>query len=531
MAVNEEIFLGSGASLTLVPEVDLYIKKTTATGIVSAITLHTDMSGTVLLVPNIYVGCTIDRYVLSGNVLTSSHTITSNTTSVINFTPATAATAADDYFIIRSYGAPCVGAKSGTTARLNADNWLGLVESASFPNVEQEMKQLNLQLGGSRNFSHQYKGIRTASGGNVALVANHGAWLYYALGACDNVVCTITNQAPASVWAAASANHVYIDSNNTVSGSQPQTISTHVNTGPIFYRTAKDSTCLLPPVLIGSDAVANLDLLTRTTSNATSVTSDITYRFIELNSADLPSFALEQSIAKDPTTLTTQGAVLESNTFVRIARGNRVNTLTLTANENEEVKMTMDLNTSAVTSINTHTTTDLYEARSGISTNTNLFNYAPNTDAELLEPFFFSKGSLSIFGQTFLKITNFSLTINNNLTDKRFIGVGSKDVKHAIPAQRSYEISFTALVTDDKLFEELFNETENNSTVPSGSGIISLQFDKDNTEQIAISLTDYHLDGATWTIPDDKGPITVEATVKPRSLNECTVKTHWVLQG
>ena len=106
-----------------------------------------------------------------------------------------------------------------------------------------------------------------------------------------------------------------------------------------------------------------------------------------------------------------------------------------------------------------------------------------------------------------------------------------KDVKTGIPSFRSYEISFTALVTDDKLFEEMFNETENNATVPSGSGIISLQFDKDNQEQIAISLTDYHLDGSTWTIPDDKGPITVEATIKPRSLVACTVKTHWVLQG
>ena len=32
MAVNEEIFVGSGATLAFVPEVDFYIKKTTATG-------------------------------------------------------------------------------------------------------------------------------------------------------------------------------------------------------------------------------------------------------------------------------------------------------------------------------------------------------------------------------------------------------------------------------------------------------------------------------------------------------------------
>ena len=39
------------------------------------------------------------------------------------------------------------------------------------------MKQLNLSLGGSRNFTHQYKGIETASGGNLGLVVNHGAFL------------------------------------------------------------------------------------------------------------------------------------------------------------------------------------------------------------------------------------------------------------------------------------------------------------------------------------------------------------------
>jgi len=534
MAVNEEIFLGSGASLTLVPEVDLYIKKTTASGSdLSTITLHTDLTDLILLVPNLYTGCVIDRY-NTGGTFQESHTITSNTTTTITYSPAVATLASDDYFIVRSYGAPCFGEKNSSTIRLNADNWLGLVESATFPNVEQEMKQVNLQLGGSRNFTHQYKGIRTSSGGNINVVANHGAWLYYALGQCTNVNCSFIGYAPASDFVGDAVNLSYIDSNNAGSTNSTVTggnVTHHVNTGPIFYRSGRTNKTLLPPVLKGSDVYTNLEQLIPTISDATSVTNAITYTFTELNTADLPSFALEQSIAKDPTTLTTQGAVKESNTFVRIAKGNRVNTLTMTANENEEVKFTMDLNTSSVHSVNSHTTTEVYEARGGQSTNTSLFNYASSGDAELLEPFFFSKGSFSIFGQTFLKITNFTLTINNNLQDKRFVGMGSKNVKHAIPAQRNYEISFTALVTDDKLFEEIFNETENNATVPSGSGVISLQFDKDNSEQIAISLTDYHLDGSTWTIPDDKGPITVEATVKPRSLNECTVKTHWVLQG
>ena len=101
-----------------------------------------------------------------------------------------------------------------------------------------------------------------------------------------------------------------------------------------------------------------------------------------------------------------------------------------------------------------------------------------------------------------------------------------------------YELSFTALVTDDLLFEELFNRNENTGTsaVTNGTnfatdGLIDLQFDKPNGEEINISFKNYFLESATFTIPEDKGPITVEAMVKPRDLKECTVKTHWKLQG
>ena len=242
-------------------------------------------------------------------------------------------------------------------------------------------------------------------------------------------------------------------------------------------------------------------------------------------------------MAKSSTLTTNTAAESEDTTFVRIARGNRVNTLTMTANENEEVKMTMDLNTRAVQSLDQ---TENYEARGGVTDNTQLFNFeqanASSTtdfDAELLEPFFFSSGVFSIFGQQFLKVTNLTLTINNNLQDKRFVGIGSKSVKSAIPAQRNYEVSFTALVTDDSLFEELRNQTEVGDTA---STLLTLQFDKQNAaggddEQILMKFQDYFLNSANFTIPEDRGPITVEGTIMPRTLNSCTVKTHWVLQG
>ena len=556
MAVNTEIFLGSGASLTLVPEVDLQIlldSTSTSTNLICDAT----WTDNVRMVENLYVGCVLDLYdAAAPTEPKSSHVITANDTTSFTISPAadlssggpfgTSFADASDFAVIRSYGAPSPTTKTGSIARLNADNWLGIVESATFPNVEQEMKQMNLQLGGTRNFSYQYKGIRTASGGSINVVANHATWLYYALGQCTTVNATFTGSTsldPATNYSAHANNVHYLDIGETATAKADSVdLTAHTSTGPIFYRTATDSTFLIPPVLTsdGTDA-ANMSLLTLPEYNASGVlTNPITYTFAELNTEDLPSFALEQTLSKLESTNTYNtetDSASESHNFVRIARGNRVNTLTMTANENEEVKFTMDLNTRAVNKLKQ---AEAYQARGGNSdlTNTTLFNFGSGantlaaTGEESLEPFFFSTGSFSIFGQTFLKITNMTLTINNNLQDKRFVGMGNKDVKSAIPAQRTYELSFTAMVTDDKLFEEIFTETE----VASGTSTIDLQFDKlapngTVNEQIVIKLKDYFLSGSNVTIPDDKGPITVEATVMPRQLDTCTVKTHWILQG
>ena len=540
---TKDIFLGSQASLTLVPEVDLYIPLDHSNSTTTTLRAHNDWEAHFLMVNNLYTGCIIELYATGApTTVVSTHTITSNTEKDLVVSPATRTIVSGDFIHIRGYGAPCVGLYTGSTKRLNADNWLGLLESATFPNLEVEMKQLNLSLGGSRNFPHQYKGIETASGGNLALVANHGAFLYYALGKCTEITATFEANSPADKLTGHGANttkddrrNVYLDtSGGNAQADHLVTSSEFLEQGPIFYKTARGANTLVPPLLHGFDLNTNLELLDRTTSSATNLANPITYKFEEANGEKLPSFALEQTMAKSSTltTRTSPSGASEDTTFVRIARGNRVNTLTMTANENEEVKMTLDLNSRAVHSLDQD---ENYEARGGISDNRQLFNFeqANNTsttdkDAELLEPFFFSSGLFSVFGQQFLKITNLTLTINNNLQDKRFIGVGNKSIKEAIPAQRTYEVSFTAMVTDDKLFEELKNQTEVGDTA---STLLTLQFDKANGEQILMKFQDYYLSAANFTIPDDKGPITVEGTVMPRTLNSCTVKTHWVLQG
>ena len=219
MAANDNIFLGSGASLTLVPELDLWIELTSTGSGGKEMTIGNTWLAHYKLVPNMYAGCTLSLY-NSSNEKVSEHLIASNTSTTIKLTTVWTH-ASGHYAIIESYGAPCPGihsgngtAASGNIARLNADNFLGLMETATFPQVEQEMKQMNLALGGTRNVTHQYRGIRTASGGSLNFVMHSGAMLYYALGKCTQVICNTTAASHTNVHRTGTANGVYIDAGN-----------------------------------------------------------------------------------------------------------------------------------------------------------------------------------------------------------------------------------------------------------------------------------------------------------------------------
>ena len=128
---------------------------------------------------------------------------------------------------------------------------------------------------------------------------------------------------------------------------------------------------------------------------------------LKTNGAHLPSFALEYSLTKDVANnfQADQDADAEDLNFVRVARGNRVNTLTMTANENEEVKMTLDLNTRAVTPIpqTLASPSTGYESRGGQTANSGfLFNFT--AEPTHLEPFFlFGWQYLEYFWTTVLK--------------------------------------------------------------------------------------------------------------------------------
>ena len=542
-AENTDIFLGSGASITFVPENDLFIGVGLKDGggaldgsAQSVIQVNATFDSDFELLTDLYKGCLLERFNTS-DVLQSTHRITSNDANSFTITPSASA-ASTDYFVVKSYGAP-VPAPADTAKRLLSDQWLGILESATFPTTEVEMKQQNLSLGGTRNFTYQYKGITSFTGGNLGLVANHGAFLYYFLGKCTTLTCStdalstaLSTDAHRQTMPDSGDNNAFLirsmnESTAEVAAGDDAVIGGIVETGPIFRRTIGTKIC--PPINPFEATDAQLDFyhkLDRPVTSAATITKAITYTFTEQDGDLLPSFALEQNLSKLTGTniyRTDNDADAEDLNFVKIARGCRVNTLTMTANENEEVKMTLDLSTR---NVHTLAQDELYDARRGVTDETGFINYETSTNSDSArEPFFFSDGTFKVLGSTFLKINSLTLTMNNNLQDRRFLGVGAKDIQESIPAQRTYEVSFTGHVTDDALYTALLNDAEDTTQT------MELIFTKSNGENITLKFDDYFISANNFPIPDDKGPLVVEATVLPRTLNTCTVKTHWILQG
>ncbi len=549
--MTNEIWLGSGTSVTFVPEQDLFFgyesaradvttgtvvangKTTALNGLVSyamgnRISGSSSLiSGTCPMVAGVYAGC-VATFSVSG--VTTNLRIVTNDDTHIYFT-GTASDLPDvsstgDYIIIQSYGAPCYSVGVGSYTQLLSNNWLGLVTTITPPNLEVEMKQMNLALGGTRNFTHQYKGIETTSGGSMEVNANHGAWLYYALGGVSSIAQANSGFSVAGVF----------QSGDTMTMTTPAladiTTDTFVidNTGlptdgPLFHKVVSNgaNSIMLPPALptentgqfVVSDAI---------TTSSNEISKALVYNFTEANSSELPSFTLEHTIEKSAPTARFAVDSAGEEVFTRFYTGNRVNTLTLTATENMELTMSLDLNSKTTLKAPTN-----YRSRMGVTDETSLANFRDDK-TEFLTPFMFSDGTISLFGQDYIRLTNMTLTISNNLQDKRFIGNYNKGTKDALPAQRTYELTFSGLVTDDRLYNELISDAEN-AQAASDSSRIKLHFEKDDGEYIKLEFRKYMLGVNSWPIPDDKGPIQVEMSIMPLRLELAEVKTHWHLQG
>ena len=518
----------------------------------SIVTPNSSFTGAFTLVANLYRGCFMNIYVHSahtgadsGNSLTANQFIDrvlvqSNTGSTFTVNDSlnadiTSGTASNFYAVIEGFGAP-VPAPNSSNAQLLADTWLGLTTAVTIPQTTVTKTGMNLAAGGTRNYIYQYAGIERTTGGQITLDANSFWPLYYALGRM-----TLTSKGENDLESDSSAlvppasldRFDYSGQSNTNFIYSVDTI----NGQDILHRV--EGTTICPPL----PGLANIsDTGKFRKINTDNVNDDFfVYTFTEENGQVLPTFALEYTLKKADQSDTDGVDSAKENVYSKIYPGSAVNTLSINADAvGGPITMNMSL-----THKNTFVAPTNYQTLNGKNDVKNFINFrgrngqtrtlaedtAADTDTDaLMQPFFFSDGTISLFGQDFLKIASFGLTINNGLTDQAYIGRFDKNSTTHITGQREYELTFNAHVTDSKVFDELQSQ-KTTALSTSADEIITLRFTKDSGEELVLKFKDYVVKTASFPLNDNRGPITVDFTIQPLTLHECKLTTYWAIQA
>ena len=227
------------------------------------------------------------------------------------------------------------------------------------------------------------------------------------------------------------------------------------------------------------------------------------------------------------------GAGLSETVYTKIFPGCMVDTLSLSATAGQAITMNVGFSPK-----NTFTAPNNYDTANATTDLKDWVNFgspkggAANVTESQLLPFFFSDGSIEMFGQDYIRMETMELSISNTLTEKRFIGrTDNKSMTH-IPSQRIYNLSFTGLVTDNAIFEELRNTSATSLSGTDGNQI-KLNFAKEGapTETLSMVFKDYMVTTADFPLTNDKGPVSVTWTIQPLQLYSCTHATNWVIQG
>ena len=315
---------------TLVPECDIFlnecaVSQTTVSN--DTATLATDVGSDFKLVPGLYKGC-VAKIETDNNTTPDQYlVIKDNSSTKILFNEGISQTPVGTVDVhILAYGAPVPGPLMATNkSTLLSDNWLGLVNTFAPPNVEVEMKQLNLAVSGTRNFTYQFKGNESVSGGSMDISMNNASWLYYALGSITAISGGESSTDLASNSDSIIGTHkgFYLDESSKIVVR---------GIGGVFYPPIHDPTTGLPRYRHDDTAVGeatNGQLLQAWDGTA------LTYTFEEVNGDALPSFALEVVYSKDGRTSTTipDANSPNENMLSRVFTGCQVNNFTLNFEE------------------------------------------------------------------------------------------------------------------------------------------------------------------------------------------------------
>lgn len=149
-------------------------------------------------------------------------------------------------------------------------------------------------------------------------------------------------------------------------------------------------------------------------------------------------------------------------------------------------------------------------------------------------PWLFSDATsqLTMFATTFARFQDWTLTIENNLEEGRYIAPAAdhptgdaRDPFEITYGNADYELSTTLNVEDAALYEELLNPT-------AGGFTATLEFQRGGSGHLfKIEATGCQITEGEHPIPGESGKIEVEATIVPESLTvtvESSDSTAWV---
>lgn len=136
------------------------------------------------------------------------------------------------------------------------------------------------------------------------------------------------------------------------------------------------------------------------------------------------------------------------------------------------------------------------------------------------DPWLFSDASsqLSLFGTSFARFQEFTLSISNNLTEGRYIAPDAdypsgdaRDPYEITYGNAGYELSATIVVEDDSLYNELISPT-------AGGFTAEMAFERPNGDTITITAERCNFSEGGHPIPAESDQIEVEVTMSPETL-------------
>lgn len=247
----------------------------------------------------------------------------------------------------------------------------------------------------------------------------------------------------------------------------------------------------------------------------------------------LPTFCIEQSFRQTDETPGTEQ-------LLRLYSGCKVNSATIEADTEGEVKVKMDYEASRhyTDTAGVFTPHRLFENTANTTTNRKVSGIAVDDE----KPFLFQDLSIEAFGRPVLRGTAFSLQVQNGNTARWYIrgyegesadtdqvqNGGTQFATDITEAKREYAIRLSAIIEDDRLWEEIRTRRHHKN---ANDIVLRLKKRGSNATRhdAVITIEDYTVLKADHQIPDDKGAVTVDVEIVARHVKITENAPYFVL--